>query len=44
MHYWEASAKDNYNVSELMEDLMEQVYQNKFATKSDVPGRSTFKL
>ena len=27
MHYWEASAKTNYNVNELMEDLMNQVYK-----------------
>ena len=26
MHYWEASAKTNYNVDALMEDLMNQVY------------------
>ena len=44
MNYWEASAKDNKNINELMEDLMNQVYMTQFASKGSSSQRPTFKL
>ena len=44
MNYWEASAKENKNVSELMEDLMNQVYMTQFAKQTTPSQRPTFKL
>ena len=44
MHYWEASAKTNYNVDELFKDLMDKMYENQFKKGSTTPSRPTFKL
>ena len=43
MNYYDASAKENININELMEDLMGQVYMKKFAAPDPEP-RPTFSL
>ena len=43
MNYYDASAKENININELMEDLMGQVYMKRFAAPDPEP-RPTFSL
>ncbi len=43
MTYYEASAMKNINIDEFMTDLMQQVYEKKFANQNEVK-RPTFKL
>ena len=42
MKYYDASAKENINIDVFMEDLMNQVYTNKFG--GSVPQRETIKI
>ena len=44
MKYWETSAKENLNINELMDDLMNQVYEAQFAKQGGKVERATFKL
>ena len=43
MKYYDASAKENINIDTFMDDLMKQVYQNKFGGGEPVE-RPTIKL
>ena len=43
MKYYDASAKENINIDTFMDDLMEQVYENKFGGGGQVE-RPTIKL
>ena len=43
MKYYDASAKENINIDTFMDDLMEQVYENKFGGGGPVE-RPTIKL
>lgn len=40
MRYYDASAKNNYNIDTFMEDLMNQVYAAKFASNSEEPRQT----
>ena len=42
MKYYDASAKENKNIDEFMQDLMEQVYIKRFAEGSE--QRATIKV
>ena len=37
MKYYDASAKENINIDVFMDDLMKQVYQNKFGGGDAAP-------
>ena len=43
MKYYDASAKNNINIDTFMEDLMQQVYTNKFGG-GEVVERPTIKI
>ena len=43
MKYYDASAKNNVNIDTFMEDLMQQVYTNKFGG-GEVVERPTIKI
>ena len=44
MKYYDASAKENINIDVFMDDLMKQVYQNKFGGGDAAPQRETIKV